>query len=363
MMEMRATAMVLALMLATLSAGPVVAQVAAAASDSWTAPRTEHGHPDLQGNWTNATLTPLQRPAGQGPVLSAEQLAQIEGGVEALYEEGVQDSDPDRPPPAVGGDDSALPPSVLTSSFIAAGGGTGGYNIVYIESGDQIAVVNGEPRSSLITFPENGRVPPLTEEARQRRAEENAATRAFGAFDHPELRSLGERCIMSFGSNAGPPMLPNGFYNNNYTVVQTADHVAIMTEMIHDTRIIELRDGAPVPSDVRPYMGVSRGHWEGETLVVETTNLHPVQGVNGTSSPNTRVVERFTRVNPETILYEFTVEDPTVWTEPWGGQVPMRKLDEQLHEYACHEGNYSFRNILSGARFEERQAAEQTEQR
>jgi hypothetical protein len=339
----------------------VAAQVAAAAGQ-WVAPRTEHGHPDLQGNWSNATLTPIERHAGRGPVLSAGEVAEIEGGVQALIEEGTQPSDPNRPPPPAGGDDTALPASILTASFIAAGGGTGGYNIVYIESGDRVAVVNGEARSSLITFPETGRVPPLTPEAQQWRLARFASRQGFGQFDHPELRSLAERCILSFGSNAGPPMLPNGFYNNNYTIVQNADHVAIMTEMINDVRIIRLGEGPRLPPQVRPWMGDSWGRWEGETLVVETTNIHPQQGYNLTPSDHLRVIERFTRIDPETILYEFTMDDPTVYTEPWGGQVPMKRMNDRVYEYACHEGNYSLQNILSGARYQEGREAEQGRQ-
>jgi hypothetical protein len=287
-------------------------------------------------------------------------VARIEGGVQALVEDGFQPSDPNRPPPPAGGDNSALPPSVLTLSFIAAGGGTGGYNVVYIESGDRVAVVNGEARSSLITFPDNGRMPALTPFAQQWRAEQAAARRQFDQYDHPELRSVGERCIMSFGRNAGPPMLPNGFYNNNYTIVQTADYVMIMTEMIHDTRIIRLGDGPRLPPQVRPWMGDSWGHWDGETLVVETTNFHPEQGFNAPSD-NLKVVERFTRLDSGTILYEFTVDDPTVFTEQWGGQLPMTRMEGNLYEYACHEGNYSLQNILSGARYQESRATEEAE--
>jgi hypothetical protein len=360
-MEARFSTLLLALFIATMAVGtsrPALAQVASADAGRWVAPRTEHGHPDLQGNWSNATLTPLERPAGQGPVLTAEQVAQIEGGVQTLFEEGTQPSDPDRPAPPAGGDTNSLPPSVLTLSFIAASGGTGGYNSVYIEPGDHVAVVNGEPRSSLITFPSAGRIPPLTSQAQAWRAEQAAARQQFGQYDHPELRALGERCIMSFGSNAGPPMLPNGFYNNNYTITQSADHVMIMAEMVHDTRIIRLGDGPRLPPDVRPWMGDSWGRWEGETLVVETTNFHPLQGFGGTPSDDLRVIERFTRVDAETILYEFEVDNPPVYTEPWGGQLPMKRMQEQLYEYACHEGNYSLQNILSGARYQERQAAD-----
>jgi hypothetical protein len=156
-------------------------------------------------------------------------------------------------------------------------------------------------------------------------------------------------------------MLPNYFYNNNYTIVQTADHVMIMTEMVHDVRVVQLGDGPPPPDDVRPWMGDSRGWWEGDTLVVRTTNMRPdqldptayIQPTYPGGSKDLEVVERFTRADAETIHYEFTVIDPATYMEPWGGQVPFKKLDGQLYEYACHEGNYALENILSGARYQD----------
>jgi hypothetical protein len=181
--------------------------------------------------------------------------------------------------------------------------------------------------------------------------------RQFGQYDHPEVRPLGERCLLSFGSSAGPPMLPNYWYNNNYTIVQTADHVMIMAEMVHDVRIIRIGDGPRLPPHIRPWMGDSWGHWEGDVLVVETTNFHPLQRYLGAASDNLKVIERFSRPDEETILYEFTIDDPTTYIEPWGAQIPMKAMDDQLFEYACHEGNYSMSNVLSGARYEERMEA------
>jgi hypothetical protein len=362
-MSMRLPSLLLTLAVGALWAESASAQATSAPTGRYAAPRTEHGQPDLQGNWSNATLTPLERRPGQGPTLSAEQVAQIEGGVRELYEEGARPSDPNRPPPPAGGDNTPLPQSVLTGAFIAAGGGTGGYNMVFIESGDRVAVVNGEARSSLITFPESGRVPAVTPRVQEWRAERAAARRQFTQYDNPENLSLGDRCVLSFGSNAGPPMLPNGFYNNNYTIVQNKDHVLIFTEMVHDARIVRLGNGPRLPADVRPWFGDSWGRWEGETLVVETTNIHPMQSVQNTPTDNLRVIERFTRIDENTILYEFEVDDPTSFTEKWGGQVPMVRMDERLYEYACHEGNYSMHNILSGARFQERRDAEASGQR
>jgi hypothetical protein len=209
--------------------------------------------------------------------------------------------------------------------------------------------------SSLITMPENGRLPPLTDEARQRRAKVQESRSQFGSYDHPELRPVAERCLVSFGSNAGPPMFPNGWYNNNYTIVQTADHVVIMAEMVHDARIIRMGDGPRMPDDLRPWLGDSWGHWEGDVLVVETTNLHPLQQY---TSERMKVTERFSRVAEDELLYSFTVDDPSTYTEVWGGQVPMHALNDKLYEYACHEGNYAMTNILRGARYEERTDAQ-----
>jgi hypothetical protein len=313
----------------------------------WVVPRTPDGHPDLQGNWTNATLTPLERRGGQGPVLTPDEVARIEGGAENFLDRVNQPSDPDRSAPPVGGDGST-----------GAAGGVGGYNGIYIDRGDHVAVVNGEPRSSLITRPADGRVPPLTEWARAWRADRQEFESKFGEYDHPELRPIGERCIMSFGSTAGPPMIPNGFYNNNYTIVQTADYVMIHTEMVHNTRIIRIGDGPRLPPQVRPWMGDSWGRWEGDTLVVETTNFHPLQQFRGNPSDSLKVIERFTRVDEETVLYDFTIDDPAVYTDTWGGQVPFKRLDGLLYEYACHEGNYALSDILSGARYEERMQEE-----
>ena len=319
---------------AVQAAAPLAAQFPSA----WTVPRTPDGHPDLSGDWTNVTITPFEREEGQEPVLSWDDVARLEGGAEARVERGAQASDPDRPPPQVGAS-------------------VGGYNNVYIDRGDRVAIVNGEPRSSLVTRPASGRRPPLTPNGRRRAAERRAFLAQFGEYDHPELRPLGERCVVSFGTSAGPPMIPNNFYNNNYTLVQTADHVLILTEMVHDVRVIRLGEKQPLPAHVTPWFGDSWGRWEGDALVVETTNLnpsHPFRGIVPTE--RTRVLERFTRVDEETILYEFTIDDPDNYTELWGGEIPFKKFDDLLYEYSCHEGNYALQGILSGARYQESQA-------
>ena len=343
---LRALCIATACVLVALS--PVVTEAQTHDSGDWVVPRTPDGRPDLQGNWSNATLTPLQRPSGRAPVLTWEEVASIEQGRESIVIERSEASDPDREAPPLGGTDP-----------ICIDAPTSCYNEVYIDPGTRVAVVNGEPRSSLVTMPANGRVPSLTAEGRERSAESWELNRQFGQYDHPEVRPIAERCLVSFGSNAAPPMLPNGWYNNNYTIVQTPDHVLIMAEMVHDARIIRIGDGPRLPAHIRPWLGDSWGHWEGDVLVVETTNLHPLQTY---TSENMRVIERFSRVAEDALLYEFTIDDPTTYTEPWGGQVPMKALGDQLYEYACHEGNYALSNILKGARYQERMDAQDPNQ-
>ena len=228
---------------------------------------------------------------------------------------------------------------------------------VYWDRGSRVAIVNGEPRASLITNPANGRRPARTPEAERLIQESEDSRSQFERYDHPELRPFAERCLLFGGP--GPPILPVGAYNSNYRIVQTADHVMIMSEMIHDTRIIRIGEPNPLPEDVRPWFGDSWGRWEGDALVVETTNINPRQSLRGVPpSKHMKVTERFTRVDEETILYEFTVEDPTMYTQAWGGEIPFRQLHAQIYEYACHEGNYSLAGVLSGARYEERMEAQ-----
>ena len=348
------------LVLCVVITAPVVAAPVTAQSTNgrWVMPRTANGHPDLQGNWSNATLTPIQRPRDQSLVVS------LEAGAARAQEQAdyvarrAAPSDPNRSAPPVGGDGNNRP----------GAGAVGGYNDFYIDRGSEFAIYNGEIRSSLIVDPVDGRYPARTEASNARRSEARRLRGAagIGQYDNPENRPLAERCLTSFGSNMGPPMLPNYFYNNNYTIVQTADYVMIHTEQVHDTRIIYLREPEPVPDDVRPWFGVSYGHWEGETLVVETTNIHPLQQYRPRGfvdagvwevrpSPSMKITERLTRVDEDGILYEFTIEDPETYTRPWSGQVPFWRFDNLLYEYNCHEGNYAMSNILSGARFQERE--------
>jgi hypothetical protein len=316
-------------------------------------PRTPDGRPDLQGTWSNATITPVERPSEfTSLVISEADRTRLETAVTERIDRLSQPSDPNREAPPVGGDGST-----------GAAGMVGGYNNFWIDAGTRVAVVNGERRSSLVVDPPDGKVPALTEEARQRAAERFAARRKIGGeYDHPEFRPLAERCLLSFGSSAGPPMLPNYFYNNNYQIVQTPDHVMILVEMVHDARIIRMNANEHLPKHIRPWMGDSIGRWEGDTLVVETTNFHPLQTFRG-ASDNLSVTERFTRVDADSILYRFTIDDPTTFTKPWSGEVPFEASEEPIYEYACHEGNYALSNILSGERDREARARNKTQQK
>lgn len=328
-------------------AGAQGQQRAGSPDADWRPPRTAWGHPDFQGNWSNATLTTFERRPGLGPVYTPEEVDAIEGRERSRLQTDLQPSDPDRAPPPVTGS-------------------VGSYNEIYYERGDRVARVRGEPRTSLITFPADGRIPALSQEGARRKREYEEFRARFGEYDHPELRPLAERCVVYYASSPagvmGPPMIPTRGYNNNLTIVQNADHVLIYAEMIHDVRIIRLGEPDRLPTHVRPWFGDSWGRWEGDTLVVETTNIHPGQLMNEQSdwivhSEDLRVIERFARVDEDTILYEFEVHDPGTYSEVWGGEVPWERLDQQIFEYACHEGNYALSNVLSGARYQERMEA------
>jgi hypothetical protein len=331
--------------------------------------RTADGHPDLQGVYEIATITPLERPAqfGNRPNLTREEAAAME-----TYEQQrqVKNDAPlaaDRGAPPVGGDTSQ-PKSYLEFLERAGGGVVGGYNNFWLAGGTQVITVNGEKRSSIIVDPPDGHIPQMTPEARRRRqallagavdpsaSEASAAAGPAGAFDGPELRPLAERCLLGFGSTSGPPTLPNYFYNNLKQIVQTPTTIMILVEMVHDVRIIRM-NAEHLPPTVRKWMGDSVGHWEGDTLVVDTTNFTNKTQFQG-ASEQLHVVERFTRVNANTLLYRFSVDDPQTWDKPWGGEYPWNATDEHIYEYACHEGNYSLGDMLRGARAQEREAAQ-----
>jgi hypothetical protein len=232
-------------------------------------------------------------------------------------------------------------------------------NSDFLEMDMKLARIEGQPRSSWIVDPPDGRLP-LNDAGRQRGRDYNARIKRL---DGPEVRPPEERCLTSIGSMEGPPMMNTGF-NGHYQIIQTPDHVAIQIEMNHDVRIIRLKDRRHPPADVTLWMGDSVGWWEGETLVVETTNLNPKAGVFSMGggflhTPTMKITERFTRTAKDQILYQFTVEDPASFSRPWRGEMPFRPAKGPIYEYACHEGNYSLPNILQGARVQETLAAEQ----
>jgi len=321
------------------------------AAAAYAAPRTSFGQPDLEGYWSNATLTPESRAPGLGDklVFTPEQVAKLEGAAQHEKELLNKPLDPNAPPPSVGGDKL---PEGTRPEFAAGGGATGGYNYGWLDPGMYVMRVHGEPRTSIITTT-NGRAPPFKAGATMGGGRRYAG--GLGSFDNVESRSLGERCISSFGRNAEPPMLANGFYNNDYQIVQSKDNVAILVEMVHDVRIIRL-NGTHRTDGVRPYMGDSIGHWEGNTLVVETTNLPQAQAYHGSWKTLT-VTERFTRVGKDRLLYQFTISDPSLWDTSWGGEYEFSTLKGIVYEYACHEGNYALADMLAGARADEAKAA------
>ena len=330
-LSLAVASVVLVLMLAPAAAA---GQTAEAPSS----PRTAWGDPDLQGIWNNATLTPLQRPADL-----ADRAFLTEEEAAGLAQSTVQRNA-----------DLLNAPARRTE----AGGSVGAYNNFWMERGTSVVP---DRRTSIIVDPEDGRLPPLTPEmeARMSSAEARRIARMRGGqlpVETYEQLDLGDRCLWY----RGIPSFPTG-YNNNYHIVQTPDMVAILQEHIHDTRFIPL-DGRPhVTGKIRQYAGDSRGRWEGDTLVVETTNFNRhafIRNFNGNLSTDLHVVERFTRLGPDTLGYEFTVTDPNTWTRPWSGSLPMSRLDGQMYEYACHEGNYGLTNILAGSRAEELAAAQ-----
>lgn len=326
---------------------------------------TAHGalasdeRPDLTGTYNAATLTPLQRPQMFGDKLymsreEAEQLAQRTAQYRASAN---RPSDPERDAPPEGGDGST-----------GAAGNVGGYNAFWIDNGDTATEVNGQFRTSIIHEPKNGRMPEVTEAVRERY---RAGARSYrrggndgtawwigqgdgsGPYDDMEQRGIGERCLLGFGNTGGPPMMPV-LYNNFKRIVQTEDHVMILVEMNHDARIVRM-NSEHLPSEFRRWLGDSIGWWEGDTLVVDTTNFRPEAGLRG-AWENLHVVERFSLDDDGDLHYEFTVDDPSTWTAPWSGAYTWVRSDDKVFEYACHEGNYALGNIMRGARLLEQDA-------
>ena len=303
----------------------IVATLAATASPGAQAPaprrvpRTPEGHPDLQGIWTNMTATPLQRPrelAGKSHFTKAEAAEYTRTWLERLVQE---EDEEDR----TGAD----------------------LNAIYLD--DRTVVAN--LRTSLITSPETGRLPLLTKAAQDRTTARRPTTR-----DDPEARPLGERCILGLdgGQALTAPIVPNRYSGNFYEIVQTPSHVLIYTEQVHDTRIIRI-GGSHVPAQIQRWLGDSIGRWEGDTLVVDTTNIHEQAAFRGATA-RLHVVERFTRTGPSSITYQATVADPETWSAPWTLEFPFVATTQRLFEYACHEGNYAVEGVLRGARAEEK---------
>ena len=324
-------AMALAIAAVAVATVPVTAQ-----ESTYTAPRTPDGQPDLQGFWTNQTYSPLERPDDvTKEFYTAEEVAEIESG--RAQSEASQTT-----------------PGTIPDVH---------YDFTQFGLDRSQSGLASNMRTSLIVDPPDGKLPPLTAAAEQIAADRVAAReRMGGRWGAAEANELDDRCIIMRG--AGPPMLSSG-YNSNYQIVQAPGYVMILVEMIHDARIVPLdRRDDPSPK-LRQWMGTSRGRWEGETLVVETANFNgknPIPSATGRIIPGSgdqmRVMERFTRVAEDRIMYEFTVEDLGTWTRPWTAEMPMRKTRGPIFEHACHEGNYGLYNTLVGARLEEEQALE-----
>jgi len=312
---------------APAAAKPLPAKPAAA--KKWTLPRTPDGQPDFQGYWTNSTYVPLERPDKVTKAFyTEEEFAAVVKAAAAREQEQTE------------------PGTVADVHYDFTQFGL---------DRSQSAFVKNDLRTSMIIDPANGRMPTLTAEGQKRVADRAAERRRLGATtDAVQNMPVGTRCLIMAGS--GPPMM-NAGYNSNYHIVQGTGYVMILVEMIHDARIIPTDGRAPLPANMRQWMGDSRGHWEGDTLVIETTNLNGKNPFRG-SSENMRVTERIARVDADTLSYKFTVDDPATWATPWTAEAPMTKSVGPIFEHACHEGNYGVTNTLAGARLEDKKAAE-----
>ena len=349
----RTSAVAMALALISLTALPMAGQVKNTAAHS-ALPRTPDGHPDLQGIYDLATMTPLERLPGHPPFLTKEK-------AEAL--EKAEAERRDKTP--VGGDTST-PKSFFEALEKAGGGAVGGYNRFWLNQGAAYNVVDGQVRTSIVVDPQDGHLPPHNAAARKRLAaaratptstaqeRQDGVAEPSGAYDNPEQRPLSERCLLGFGSTSGPPALPDYFYNDLHQILQTPDSIMILTEMVHDARIVRM-NAQHLPKTIRRWMGDSVGHWEGDTLVIDTTNFTDKTRFRG-SMENLHVVERLTRVDDKTLLYRFTLEDPDTWDRPWTGEYTWPATSKPIYEYACHEGNYALASVLRGARRQEAEA-------
>lgn len=355
----------MALALISMTAVPVAAQTAKSAAKSGIR-RMPDGHPDLQGTYDLATMTPLERMPNDPPVLSKEQAEKVQQAELARRTADGGKLDPNRPPLPVGGDKTSGK-SFFEILEKAGGGAVGGYDRLWLNQGTAYTMVDGQIRTSIVIDPPNGRVPPFNAAAKKRRANafglptsdqaENPTATAprRGEYDNPEERPLSERCLLGFGSTSGPPALPDYFYNDLHQIVQTPDSIMILTEMIHDARIVRM-NAQHLPKNIRRWMGDSVGHWEGDTLVIDTTNFTDKTRFRG-STENLHVVERLSRIDDKTLLYRFTVEDPETWDRPWTGEMTWPATDQPILEYACHEGNYALGDVMRGARKQEAEEA------
>ena len=321
---------------------------AAAAADkaaAYKAPRNSLGQPDLEGSWSNASITLETRPKGVSALVYSEaDVKKLED--RERYEEQVGNANTPIDAPI-----NAPTGIELRASFAAAGGASGGYNRGFLDPGSAVMRVHGQPRSSVLTTPD-GQVPPYKAGVHPEVKIDYGEDGPGGNSDNPENRTMGDRCIL----NNRVPMLPNGFYNSNYGIVQSRDEIAILGEMGHDVRHVALNRKTHIAPQFRPYFGDSLGHWEGDTLVVETTNIPKANAYHG-SWEHLKLTERFTRVSKDHLLYQFTADDPTMWDKPWGGEYEFYPLKGMIYEYACHEGNYAMEGILAGARQQEHDKA------
>jgi hypothetical protein len=317
-----------------------------AATAKYVAPRLSFGAPDLGGTWTNATVTPLERDKKYGDrlVMTAQELSDVEKGEKAYEAEGNAPTNP-----------NATVNDLPVNCGRGFSGTNCGYNRGWTDPGDTVMKVGGQPRTSFITSTPNGRIPPYKAGAKPAGRGGTPPPRGGSVNDNPETKTLAEQCLTSFGNSAGPVMLPL-LYNNNYKLVQSKDAVVIDVEMVHDARIVRI-NGQHRTDGIRPWWGDSVGHYEGNTLVVETTNFPQRLAFRG-SWQNLKVTEKFTRVAPDRLLYQFTVSDPTLWDADWGGEYEFSASKGLIYEYACHEGNYALEGMLAGARDEDRQKAE-----
>ena len=324
------TVLIAAASLSTIAVAGQARSAANGAATTYAPPRTPDGQPDLQGFWTNAGYTPLERPDNiTKEFFTPEEAAEFEKKfVEYEAAQTVPGTIPDVH-----------------------------YDHTQFGLDRSLAGYSSNVRTSLIVDPANGKLPPLSAEGQRRAAERaEARKRMGGPYDAAENMQLDDRCIMM--DRNGPPMM-YGNYNNTYQILQAPGYAMILAEMLHDARIVPLDDRPALPATVRQWTGVRRGHWEGDTLVVETTNLNGKNPFRGLSTEQMRVTERFTRIDEGTIRYQFTVDDPGAWSRPWSGEMPMKKTIGPIFEHACHEGNYGMYNILAGARAEEKKAAEE----